>query len=638
MTVDRINIFNINFSDFNSNEKDLKSIDPSLVRRMLNFGLSKDAITRRLLSENNTDKLSFDELENYKNEINILIEAQEQALKEENGTYGNDILLTQQSPIGLNSDDWQIDNFDELFVEDITKENFEQEYESMTSELDNTEMSDYLLGIQAIGADNFFNAIDENQDGILALEELQLILNVDSEGTTMSAQQFNDIFDEARNLLNMESQEIVDEILNENIQNESQEVLNVNPQNKDNKVKKQKSNNYSNNSVNRGGKAETKKEETLDDLLAKRKQIETDADNKIEELNKNYQTLIDSVPDDNLLKQNYQNAQNEFNAHKDLLSQNQTLIDGLNNSIHTNQVNLLSAKGELENLKIDTGDTEIDSKNLARKQELEKIIEKLELEKIKLDNDLIEAENEKIELDKLTLGLENNVKATFEAFSASLNSDIKTQLAEIQTQIQSVEAKKTADLQEIDKKIETKKAQELNNAYKNGESKGKLASNKVGASIVETALKYLGYNEKDGSYKIFSTGDYGWCADFVTYVMKEVCKDGGMNKSAIKEVSKHLGASPYKLRTRNKEHYYNTRNMSDSEYQEFISTKLQPGMAFISKGSGASGEHTGFVAEVNWEKGTFVTIEGNSSNKVRQQERKISDMYGFVDLSYLYSA
>jgi hypothetical protein len=162
------------------------------------------------------------------------------------------------------------------------------------------------------------------------------------------------------------------------------------------------------------------------------------------------------------------------------------------------------------------------------------------------------------------------------------------------------------------------------------------SSNEFGDSIIKKAKKYLGDSEANGRYKKFSTGDYGWCADYVTYVVMKVCKEKGMSDKELKEVRKHLGASPYKLRTRNSKNYYNTKKMSKAERKEFTQNTLKPGMAFICKGGGASGEHTGFVAEV-YDDGTFLSIEGNCGNAVKQVRRKISDMYGFVDFSYLYS-
>ena len=298
---------------------------------------------------------------------------------------------------------------------------------------------------------------------------------------------------------------------------------------------------------------------------------------------------------------------------------------------------IASLKGEYGALKTDTDNEETNATNAQRKIEIEKQIQALELQKQDIETQKQDAQRVKLELEELSNNSENGLKKqmddAYNALSLALSSDVKTQIDSLKSQIEQAELNRTTKLAEIDAKIETKKAQDIQSSQKSGELKGKLASNDLGAMILETAKKYLGYNEADGSYKIFSTGDYGWCADFVTYVVKEVFGGLGYTKDQLRTLgSDFLGASPYKLRTKNKDHYYLTENIPQSSYESLV------GMAFICKGSGASGEHTGFVLSVDPEKGTFTTLEGNSGNMVRTQERKISDMYGFVDFSYLYSA
>ena len=65
--------------------------------------------------------------------------------------------------------------------------------------------------------------------------------------------------------------------------------------------------------------------------------------------------------------------------------------------------------------------------------------------------------------------------------------------------------------------------QEYNSANGNFEEDNinRVVSNS-GSAIVDTAMKYLGYNESNGSYLKFTNGDkIAWCAAFVTYVVKE---------------------------------------------------------------------------------------------------------------------
>lgn len=57
------------------------------------------------------------------------------------------------------------------------------------------------------------------------------------------------------------------------------------------------------------------------------------------------------------------------------------------------------------------------------------------------------------------------------------------------------------------------------------------------------------------------------------------------------------------------------------------SKKVQPGQVFIKTRQG--GGHTGIVLKVDGE--SFISIDGNSSDKVKINKYKIKDMLGFVD-------
>ena len=130
------------------------------------------------------------------------------------------------------------------------------------------------------------------------------------------------------------------------------------------------------------------------------------------------------------------------------------------------------------------------------------------------------------------------------------------------------------------------------------------AAKSAGKNLVETAKKYMGYNEKDGSYKLFTNGrSEAWCADFVSYVAKQHGVNlnqrsvEGIRQWGIKNGTYHQGA--------------------------------KVGDAIILK-NGMS--HTGIVEKV--ENGKVTVIEGNSSNRVKRvtynaNDRRIS---GYVTL------
>lgn len=130
--------------------------------------------------------------------------------------------------------------------------------------------------------------------------------------------------------------------------------------------------------------------------------------------------------------------------------------------------------------------------------------------------------------------------------------------------------------------------------------------------IVSGARKYLGYNEKDGSYKKFTNGrTEAWCADFATFVARE----NGSNIPNFSGVSQILDWG----RKNNK-----------------FSTTAKAGDIVIFKGKNRNGKqvsHTGIVSKV--ENGKVYTIEGNTSDKVAERSYSLSDsrITGYVSVA-----
>ena len=87
--------------------------------------------------------------------------------------------LTQLStfPLGEEDESWDLTENGDLFREDITKEEFLFECDFLTQfnnllsvAGEDTEILDYLNNIQEIGAQNFFDALDSDMNGILDID------------------------------------------------------------------------------------------------------------------------------------------------------------------------------------------------------------------------------------------------------------------------------------------------------------------------------------------------------------------------------------------------------------------------------------------------------------------------------------
>lgn len=125
-----------------------------------------------------------------------------------------------------------------------------------------------------------------------------------------------------------------------------------------------------------------------------------------------------------------------------------------------------------------------------------------------------------------------------------------------------------------------------------------------GSAIVDTAMKYLGYNESNGSYLKFTNDEeIAWCAAFVTYVVKETLGSdtpSGFGSNAVSDLRDWGNA--------------NGRYISRSQWSQ-----VKPGDIMIQKENGAS--HTGIVTKVDPD-GTIHTIEGNTSDMVAERTYK----------------
>jgi hypothetical protein len=145
-----------------------------------------------------------------------------------------------------------------------------------------------------------------------------------------------------------------------------------------------------------------------------------------------------------------------------------------------------------------------------------------------------------------------------------------------------------------------------------------------GQNIVNTAKSYLGYNETDGSYKIFTNGrNEAWCADFVTHVVKESAKKSGKTLPSDFGSSSVSGLINWGIKNNC---YLETANKSS-----LISKNVKPGDIVIFKENGKS--HTALVKDIK--NGTIYTIEGNTSDKVAERSYAINDsnISGFIQIA-----
>ena len=116
---------------------------------------------------------------------------------------------------------------------------------------------------------------------------------------------------------------------------------------------------------------------------------------------------------------------------------------------------------------------------------------------------------------------------------------------------------------------------------------------------------------------------FPWCAAFVYYIFDQVSKKLSIANPLPKTggVRNHWAAAPADVKITAAEVRKNPK-------------LLKPGQIFMQgRGGSKALGHTGIIVGVNPEKGTFVTIEGNSGDKVSINTRRIGDtsFFGYLD-------
>lgn len=149
-----------------------------------------------------------------------------------------------------------------------------------------------------------------------------------------------------------------------------------------------------------------------------------------------------------------------------------------------------------------------------------------------------------------------------------------------------------------------------------------------GNAIVSIAQSFVGkLNESDGSYLQVTGGRHeAWCADFVTYVVQQACKQTGTSLNGFGSPAVRTLAA-----------WGQSNNcyidvVGSSNRAQTIVNNVQPGDVMIQQSNGAS--HTGIVTKV-YSDGSFDTIEGNTSDQCLARHYSANDakLSGFVKIT-----
>lgn len=461
-------------------------INTAKVAGMVKFGYADEKIKKVILDKTVTDENEY-LAEEIEDEIDSLIkESKEELAKEEKTSSVNDYSEYKTSPIDKESENLELEKTGELFKENITKEEFIDEYWNLA--IENSEVSDsnYFSELEKLGPEAFFNALDTDGNGALDSDELKDFFGADGDETSVSAEEFNAVFNKALSDLKEDAAELSEEELPLNAQSEDLQATQSAPAQGGGNVQSggnsgsrntSSSNNSSGNTNNATVTSANEEKESVEDLIKQREEIEEEADKKISELNDEITELIESADIEAELKSNYTDALKAYEDNQTKIEENNKNIAKYDANIYSLDKKLANLNGEYNSLKTDTSNESINSANAQRKKVLKTEIEKLENQKAEAENKKAELENENKKLEDEASDLKNKVDEAFKALKSDLPLEVKNKISGLEGQISALETEKEQKLKEIDSKIETRKAEEIKEQQEVGETTGKAASN-----------------------------------------------------------------------------------------------------------------------------------------------------------------
>lgn len=517
------------------------------------------------------------------------------------------------------------------------------------NETANQPLSDIFKGLMS--NDTVQGLADVDGDGVVSSSEAKTFMEgmagLDGDVESLSQEDIDALIDSMGTTTESQLEKLVEEAIKgvEDALDKQREVAeqtasmpamvgNASPASSTSSANRTNSSTPSSTSSRSASKSKTKTaEDEVEELRKQREQIINDADKKIESKQKEKDNLVsNNTKISTELKSEYSTQQKTLSDIQSKKSDYESKLSTHKGKLSDIDADIAALEGEKSTLKTNNKDSKINSENKSRLSELKKSISAKKEKKANLEEKIKNDESKIKELEKKEKAQQKVVKDV-EKQIGEADPKLKAKMDKLTAAIDKLKTEKTSDVAEIDKKIKTKETEQKKEAKKAGESKGK-ASNDIGSGLVKLASKYMGLNEKDGSYKLFTNGrTESWCADFVTYVVKEYAKENGMS------VSKGFGSpavSNLMSWAQSKGVFDNTSKMSNNQKLSYSQNNLSVGDVIIWKSNGAS--HTGIVKSINKD-GTFTTVEGNSSDQVKSNKKSIYDksLTGFIKLSDIVS-
>lgn len=578
-------------------------------------------------------------------------------LVEEAETIENSDLTLSETVV---DDALKTDEFNDKSSDKATDENKVEEFDLKSFKklfADNEELD---LLISEVGYDKFFNLIDKDGDGKITSEEIKA-LGLDIESLEdLTAEQIKELI-EKNNLKTEEKEEDSDLVSADELEQikkqladqMAQQMAQQQPQNMGGSsggssggggISSGGGNNGSSGSTNTDSSGKTSTEDmSLDELITLQGEKQTAVDEASEEVaavqSGENEAVQEAIEDYEQKQEDYEKALEEDEKVSEELKQrqeqNQEQITEKEEQISEKEVAITEAENQINTL--DSQIASLDSQIAALNASLsslpavtEENADEVEAQRASIEADIAAAEAEKAELETEKSEVEaqkEQDEADLETYQGELET-LETERAEIEEEIlkscsdetkekleavqkarDNIEEVKTSELEKAQGKLETAQGEldEVNEQINELQAAQIQLENAItddGQDVVDFAMQFNKMSAEEMKKIMREAGcqfdDGAWCADFVTFVTKQVY---GNDKTP----GDYANSCPNTAYCPTIGNWAKENGVLTTD-----SSQVKPG-DFILYGSGPSYSHIEIVTSVNAD-GTVNTIGGNTAD------------------------
>lgn len=350
-----------------------------------------------------------------------------------------------------------------------------------------------------VSLSNIFENLDADSNGLLDSNELTT-----TNGLLVSSD-FTNILNSTVSALEAENAETTANATTTAETTDAKETKDTKGSNKTSSNRSGGSTNTNNTNNAAGDAKSTSPEDELEALKQEKAKIIADSDAKISSL----QSEMDQIIQENLksneendkLKSQYTAKQSELNSCESEISTTESSLNTCERDLASVNGDISGLEGELNNLATDTEDADINSKNAARKEEINSQLAQLRQKKTDLENEKERLNGQLTSQKTKKDGIKGELDTLLQQIEAA-NPELKEAIESKKQEIETAKADKETQVNDINTKIEAKEKEIIESKKTKGEAKGKMASS-IGLNA-QALYESLELDKKGLSFEVFS--------------------------------------------------------------------------------------------------------------------------------------